>query len=766
MQSRTRWEGLAAGLTTCLLLCGCARHPRQAAQALLAEAHRYEQRGKPKAAVIEIRRALQLAPRSLPSYQALARLELRQQHWTEAYAALHEIVSLDPNQAQAWLDLGRLYMRSQEWNHARDAAATVLRLQPDNAAAYQLLAVIAAARHDPATAARALARVTVLRPRDPDAWVNLALAEAGQQQTAPALADLHHALALDPHSSLAWVDLASLERTQPHGGAAVARATLAQSLRVNPRSVTLWLTQAGLDYDPARPQAAQQDIATLLARQPRAPAAALAAGQFWARRGDWPAAVAVEQAALRNTPSSVPLREQLLNAYVHTRAWNRAHALAAQLLQLQPGDLAAQLAQMRVRIVRGQALQTLQPLRQLAQQHPTAAAVLYTLALAEARAGQTSEALHALAQAAGADPHCASCLALQSQLWLAQGQSQASRRYARQFLATGADPAAAHRLLGAAELAGGQVQAALRDFQAAGLAQSSQPGDHQLLGDAAVAAGQLALARQQYQRALALLPAASSQRVSLVGRLVHVDAQHGDWKAAAAAIAAFAAANPHDAAGPWLQATLDQARGHSAPARAELHRALQLQPDFLQADLGLGRLQQQAGHWQRAVYWYQRALRQQPGFAPLWTVVGNLYRQHQQLAQAQQDYQRALAAQPGFVLAEANLAWTEAALHQNLNAALALAQKAAHAAPGDASVQDTLAWVYYKLGSYQAALPILRHCVARAPRSPLYHFHLGMTQFAAGQKHAAAAQLRRALALHLPAAAAAQARRTLAAGPV
>jgi hypothetical protein len=43
----------------------------------------------------------------------------------------------------------------------------------------------------------------------------------------------------------------------------------------------------------------------------------------------------------------------------------------------------------------------------------------------------------------------------------------------------------------------------------------------------------------------------------------------------------------------------------------------------------------------------------------------------------------------------------------------------------------------------------------------MYHFHLGMTQLAAGQKPAGASELRQALALHLAAPEAGQARARL-----
>ncbi|MGH9468408.1 MAG: tetratricopeptide repeat protein [Terriglobales bacterium] len=738
--------GMVGALALAALLAGCARHPQQAAQALLTEARQYHRQGKDKAAVIEIRRALQVEPGSIAAYRMLADVELGQQQWAEAYAALREIVNLDPSRAPAWLDLGRLYVRNREWTQAHQAAETVLHLDPNNPAAHQILATVDAAQQDAAGAERELTLVTQLRPRDPDAWINLALAQAGQRQTAAATQSLRTATAVNPQATLAWADWGQL--LQSEHDAAAAESVLRQGLAANPRSTSLWLAQASLDENAGRTAQANQDIATLWQRRHDA-AAALAAGEFYGRRGDWTSAVRVEQAGLPLQPPDVALREQLLTAYLHTRQWQQADDLAGALLHLHPGDVPAQLAQARVRIARGQAGQTLPALEALAQEHAGEAPVLYTLGLAQWHAGRVAESIQSLDAASAADPHCAPCLELLARLWMQQGSPTTGRNYTARLRKLGVSPAAADRLLGEADLQAGQAQAALQQFQSAGLAHSSLAEDHVLLAQAAEAAGQLAMAQQQYQRALARQTAWSARSTDLLGHLVHVEAARGQWPAAESAIAHFQSAHPKDAAGPWLEATVAMARGRTPVARTELHRALHLQPDFVEAEIELGRLNQQSGDWQRAASWYEQALKQEPTFAPLLAVVGNLYLQQGQLPQAEQYYRQALAAQPGFVLAEANLAWCEAATHQNLNAALALAQKAARAAPEMVSVQDTLGWVYYKLGSYQSALPILQHCVAASPRSSEYHFHLGMTQLAAGETSAGTAELRQALALHL-----------------
>jgi TolA-binding protein len=61
---------------------------------------------------------------------------------------------------------------------------------------------------------------------------------------------------------------------------------------------------------------------------------------------------------------------------------------------------------------------------------------------------------------------------------------------------------------------------------------------------------------------------------------------------------------------------------------------------------------------------------------------------------------------------------------------------------------DTLGWVHYQRGAYPAALEVLKDCVKKAPQSPIYQYHLGMSYLKAGDKANAKASLAEALRLN------------------
>jgi tetratricopeptide (TPR) repeat protein len=132
------------------------------------------------------------------------------------------------------------------------------------------------------------------------------------------------------------------------------------------------------------------------------------------------------------------------------------------------------------------------------------------------------------------------------------------------------------------------------------------------------------------------------------------------------------------------------------------------------------------------------------------------------LEAARKAFAQALAIDPNSALAANNLAAASAAAGGNLDEALALAQKARELAPDLVNAADTLGWIQYKKGLYQAALPLLEECVRKAPESATYRYHLGMVLVAAGQKEKARGHLEAALRLKLGGEDAVQAREGLA----
>jgi tetratricopeptide (TPR) repeat protein len=75
--------------------------------------------------------------------------------------------------------------------------------------------------------------------------------------------------------------------------------------------------------------------------------------------------------------------------------------------------------------------------------------------------------------------------------------------------------------------------------------------------------------------------------------------------------------------------------------------------------------------------------------------------------------------------------------------------------------QDTLAWAYYKSGEADKAVAILENVITRAPKNPIFQYHIGMVYHKLGNLAAAKTHLAKALDSNVNFAGIDEARETL-----
>ena len=118
-------------------------------------------------------------------------------------------------------------------------------------------------------------------------------------------------------------------------------------------------------------------------------------------------------------------------------------------------------------------------------------------------------------------------------------------------------------------------------------------------------------------------------------------------------------------------------------------------------------------------------------------------------------YEKVIAARADLPGAKNDLAWLLASEGTDLERALTLAQEAQQAEPESAEVADTLGYVYMKKQLYDPALEQFKYAIELAGRStkdavpdrPEYHYHQGLALQALGRGSEAAAAFEAALAL-------------------
>lgn len=111
-------------------------------------------------------------------------------------------------------------------------------------------------------------------------------------------------------------------------------------------------------------------------------------------------------------------------------------------------------------------------------------------------------------------------------------------------------------------------------------------------------------------------------------------------------------------------------------------------------------------------------------------------------------YEAILKQDPNHLIALNNLAYRYADMGKDLDAALTYAQRAQQRAPTSDDVMDTLAWVYIRKNLNDTAISLLKPLIAKQPRNPLFHYHLGLALLQKGDRAAARQSLQTALSLN------------------
>ena len=134
----------------------------------------------------------------------------------------------------------------------------------------------------------------------------------------------------------------------------------------------------------------------------------------------------------------------------------------------------------------------------------------------------------------------------------------------------------------------------------------------------------------------------------------------------------------------------------------------------------------------KALEEYKKLAKLDPKNASVPLSTGNIYSRQGKHDEAIAEYKQVLALAPDSPIGYNELAYHYAELETNLDEALEYALKAVKLAPKDASILDTLGWVYFKKDNFNKAIESLKSAVESRPNSPTIRFHLGMAYYKSG----------------------------------
>jgi tetratricopeptide (TPR) repeat protein len=186
----------------------CAGDPHQTAARLIASGDAFASRGKFKEAQIEYRNALKKTPRDVDAHLKLGRAYEQAKDYAGAYRSHVRAADLDPRRPEAHAWLAEFLLKNGRFEDARQHASAMLEINA----------------------------------RDVRALILLASADAGLRDRSAALDWVEKALAIDPRSAIAHTMLGTLRFAA--GDRNRAKAEFVKATEVAPTSSEAWTALA------------------------------------------------------------------------------------------------------------------------------------------------------------------------------------------------------------------------------------------------------------------------------------------------------------------------------------------------------------------------------------------------------------------------------------------------------------------------------------------------------------------------------------------
>jgi tetratricopeptide (TPR) repeat protein len=462
---------------------------------------------------------------------------------------------------------------------------------------------------------------------------------------------------------------------------------------------------------------------------------------------------------LAEDPRAFALAKVRIAAVQHSEGRRtEAHATIDSALQKEPNNKVALVMKARMLLAEQRPREALPHVQAAVSVDPRYAPAHFTLGSIYVALHEYTRAQNAYSQVLRLNPRAVAAQLELSRLHLQQGGFQSSVNLAEEAVANQPDNALAHLLLARALMGRGDLaEAEARMVKLLGESPTSAPV-HAQMGTLLLLKSDQAGAKRYFTRAMELDPSLMEP----VTGLVTLDVAERRYSDARDRIEAALRARPRDPERLLLASGVYTITGDDTAAEQALKTLIDVDPNNLKAYGQLALLYYKQNRLEEALVEFQQLARRETASVAPETMLGMILQVADKLNEAEPHYEEALNIDPSAAVAANNLAWIYTETGGSLDTALQLAQTAKLHLPDLAEVDDTLGWIYYKKEMLTLAVPRLEEAVRRSPRSPTYHFHLGMAHAKQGNVEQARQSLQQALSLDPNFPDAAEARKTIA----
>lgn len=765
--------GLSFGVTAFLIGCGGAEERK--AEYLERGIKYFEERNFDKAK-IEFKNVLQIDPKTSKPYCYLGQIAEAQKDWRDALAFYQKAGELDPNDLDVKVRMAKLYMLGKQIDKADALVNAVLSVKPGDIEARLVKAGLSSLKGDPAAAIEELDRITAEQPSRAEAFLVLAMLHTQQNQLDEAERVLERGVTANPGDTELQTGLAKLavqmKKTEKaeaiYKGMVSAdpvnlghRKRLAgfyvqqerrgdaervyrEAIEASPRDSRRYVLLAEFLAKSGKSDEAVAELSKAVGVYPDATDLHFALAKLREQRKETDRAAQIYReivASEKYAPDALKAKNRLAVLALAEGQLSRAAALTDEVLDANPGDRQGLMLRGRIALFRKDGQKAVAAFRSLLRDQPDSWEILNLLAVAHKLDGKPALARESLERAVAANPDEFKAYKNLVDFLTEQENHSLALEKLDEFLKRHPDKLEAlvlkSEVLAAAGNSGEQ-EAVLKRIKAEF---PENPSGSFLLG-------RLYRSQKKYDSALAEYEESLSKSrddYEILKAILGVYIERGQAEKGVERITSVLSDNPKHAGAYQLIGSYYLGEKQEIEAVRFLNLAIQSNPRWLLPYANLGAYYEQTGRRDLALKTYRQALAALPGEPSVLMNLARVYELSKDYENAIEQYETLLDSNPGNILARNNLASLLSLDHSqhDLDRALELAREFDQTE--EPVFWDTLAWIYYRKGEYEKALPLQVKAAEKSPDVPIYHYHLGMIYLKKGERAAAAEHLQKAV---------------------
>jgi tetratricopeptide (TPR) repeat protein len=737
--------------TAILLTSGCGSTPA----VYLERGNHFFENAKYDDAEIEYQKAIQKSPKLGEAHYRLALVELQKSQPVPAYRELQRAVELMPGNTVALAKLGQLALSiyNVDPKHPKpfydQAAKSAVQLAQKDQESFEtnlLQGALDLVGKKPADAVGHLRKAVARRPDDNEAKLGLARALVQNDQAAEGLELARNLIGKDKTFSAAYDFL--FEQYSSMAKPDEALSFLKLKSANNPKQAAYLLQLARYYAATRKPAEVTATIERLVNDPADFPGGIELAGDFYLSVGQPADALRFyERGMASKEKDKSGYRKRIIRLLVSQRKWPEASLQAEALLKEKPGDEETKLVRAYIWLDEGKP-ENLDPaiseIRAQLVKRPHDPALHYQLGNALTRKHDPEGARRAWTAAAQDYRSYAAPRVSLAQLDLSENKVQQALTVAEEVVAIEPQNAQAHLLLASSLTAAGQYPRARVELNRLVTLYPQSPQVRFRLGLLDLSEGKYKEAEDIFRR----FDGASAAEPEVLAGLAQAYQGQNESSRAVELLQAELKRKPDTALLRRLLASFAVASRNYDLAAEQFQKLAEANPKAVDVQLSLASAYAAKGDSSSAVAILKKAIEADPKSVPANLALAQTFVVAGRIDEAKVIYRRLLQIQPGNANALNDLAYLMADTGENVDEALAMAQRGLQNANSPSlktSLADTLGWIYLKKNMNDSALQTFQSLVHNNPGSMTYRYHLGMALYQKGDTQGARTELQTAL---------------------